>query len=147
MKLFSIALVLSAVCTGGVSALPKPKSRTATVIDVSQIRIANSSMEKARFGSLTFNSKNNASKDEKKKKSLENNGMISFAREHANLAPYLVIAYAVGMAVKCECPIHIQSSFRLSILSILSMLSIHPSIHPSMIRRLWYFYILLPRSR
>jgi hypothetical protein len=142
MKLFSIALVLSAVCTGGVSALPKPKSQTTRVIDVSRIRIVNSS-DKARFGSLTFNSNGNknALKDENKKKSFENNGVISFAREHANVAPYLVIAYAVGMAVKCECPIHIQSSCRLS------MLSIHPSIHPSMIRRLWYFYILLPRSR
>jgi hypothetical protein len=105
MKLFSIAFVLSAVCTGRVSALPKPKSRTATIIDVSRIRIVNSSMDKARFGSLTSNSSKNALKDEKKKKSSME--IISFAREHANVASYIAIACAVGMVVKCEYPIHI----------------------------------------
>jgi hypothetical protein len=100
MKLFSI-VVLSAVCTF-VSALPKPTSPTA-IIDVSRIRVVNSSMEKARFDSLIFNS-SNALKDDKerKKKSLESHEMISFAREHANVAVYVAIAYAAAMVVKCE---------------------------------------------
>ena len=110
-SIFSIAVLLSALCRG-VLALPKPKSQT-TKIDVSGIRMVNSSMEKARFRGLTLISNNNSNKNsnsgdddnkDKKNKLFESHEIMSFAREHANVAAYIAIAYAVAMAVKCEYP-------------------------------------------
>jgi hypothetical protein len=145
MKLSSsIVVLLSAVCTG-VSALPKPTgiSKTAATIDVSRIRIVNSSMEKARFHGLPTSDSGNPKNDwkigDKKKKSLESNDIISFAREHANVAAYIAIAYTVAMVVKCECTI--QSSCRLSIHSFICRQSHHSH---SILVFPWMLTLVLP---
>jgi hypothetical protein len=110
-----VVVLLSALGTG-VAALPKPTSQT-TKLDGSQIRMVNSSMEKARFRGLPFTSNSNTissksdnhddNKDKKKSKLLERNEIISFAKEHANVVSYITIGCAVAMVVKCEYPMRI----------------------------------------